>query len=319
MVAETIVTGIHNKVGRTGVITPVAILQPVECGGVKVSKASLMNWDEIARLGGGIGNGSRVSIERSGEVIPRIVAILSKSSQPFERPEDCPSCGAETFIDGPRQVCRNPECTAQTFRNVLHWTKTRDIKHLGEETLDRLMSLDGPVATIADLYTLTHEQLKQAAGGDTMAEKIAKELEKSRDCTTAQLLGCVGIKGIGVVEATKVCVAFYVERYSDVKLIRMTEAAKLAAVLGPIKSQKFIDGANKDRVNISRLWKLLRVTPVKAREAVDGSEWSGKKFAITGTTEMVRSALAKRIEDAGGIYKSSVVKGLDFLLTNNTD
>lgn len=316
MVAETLVVGIENSVGRTGKITPVAILDPVECGGVKVHRASLMNWDEVGRLGK-IGNGSRVRIERAGEVIPRVTAVLSDAASPYARPEDCPSCGAETFVDGPHQVCRNPECPAQTFRAILHWTKSLDIKHLGEETIDRLMAIDGPVATIADLYDLNHEQLKAACGrSNVMAEKLARELEKSRDITPAKLLGSIGIRTIGVVEADKVCTALKVKTADDV--LRITQP-QVTTALGPVKSVKFIDGVRANAALLRSLWGKLRVSPPTAKKVVEGSSWNGETFCITGQTEIPRNGLIRIIEAAGGTWKSSVVNGLDYLITNDTD
>jgi DNA ligase (NAD+) len=324
MVAETMVVGVENSVGRTGKITPVVILDPVECGGVKVHRASLMNWDEVGRLGK-IGNGSRVRIERAGEVIPRVTAVLSEAADPFTRPEDCPSCGAETFVVGPHQVCRNPECPAQTFRTILHWTKSLDIKHLGEETIDRLMSLDGPVATIADLYEITHDQLKASCGrSNVMAEKVARELEKSRDITPAKLLGSISIKTIGVVEADKVVAAFAGTNLAGLDTYRKVMDAwecpdVIARALGPVKGAKFHDGLIANKALLKRLYKLLRVTAPAAKKAVEGSSWNGETFCITGQTEIPRNGLIRIIEAAGGTWKSSVVNGLDYLITNDTD
>lgn len=320
MVAETEITGLITQVGRTGAITPVAIVTPVLCGGVTIERISLMNWDEIQRVAGDqkIGVGAKVKIERSGEVIPRILEVLdgSKVTCAFQRPEHCPSCGAEAVTVGPRQMCGNPECPAQSFRKVLGWIKGRNILHFGEKTLDALMAIDGPVDTIGDIYRLTEKQLAKASG-DAMAKKILAEIDKSRSCTPTQLLGNVGIAGIGEVEAAKVEKNFDASAFEVLRLSLSRDNPKLASLLGPVRAEKFLFGFMKYESVIADLYELLDVGAKKASTA-EGA-WSGKTFCATGPCSIGRTELVRILEEAGGEYKTSVVNGLDYLITNDTD
>lgn len=310
MVAETEVIGIENQVGRTGRITPVVVVKPVTCGGVTVSRASLMNWDEVARLPG-IGVGAKVVIERCGEVIPRATKVVSPSKQPFTRPDSCPSCGAETHANGPFQLCVNPSCPAQSFRTVMNWVKGRNILHLGESTVDALMSLDGPVAEIDDLYKLTVEDIAKATGSPATARKILESLEKSKTCTAAQFVGNLGIPGIGESEAQKAldgkALVIEADAFS-------CDEERSANAIGPERGRKLYQGLKKREDLVGRLLMHLTITvPKKGR--TDGA-WAGKTYCITGSGELPRESVKDIINKAGGIWKSSVVNGLDYLICN---
>ena len=318
MTAETTITGLTTQVGKTGKITPVAQVAPVLCGGVTIQNISLMNWDEIERIAGDqkIGVGAKVKIERSGEVIPRLVQVLdgSRVTCEFKRTESCPSCGSEAYAQGPFQVCANPECPAVSFRKVLGWVKGRNILHLGEATLDALMAIDGPVSHIPDLYRLTHEQLAKAAGAG-MAGKILSEIEKSRNCTPAQLLGYIGIPSIGETEAGKLP---QFASFAELSMWLPENEDVVCNTLGPVKGKKFINGYGKYDDVIRDLYKLLRVTAPKVGE-VKQSGWTGHTFAITGATDHPREKLKALIQAAGGIWKSSIVRGLEYLIQADPD
>lgn len=330
MVAQAEVIGIEHSVGRTGIITPVALIKPTQCGGVVVSNASLMNWDEVDRIEaasfpdggkGTLGIGSVVQIERAGEVIPRVLKVL-KACTPlpgnaFGRPERCPSCNTQTIVDGPRQRCPNADCPAQAFRWVKNWIAKRDIMHLGDATLDALMAIGGPVSNPSDLYVLTLDQLKAACGGYTMAKKIAAQLEKSRDCTVTQLFGAVGIEGIGMVESEKVVEHLAAQ---DVATVLRASEDDFVAALGPARGSWFAKGVAHLQHQIRALEAVLRVT--KPAPKVKGKvtpEWDGKTFCITGATELPREALIKIIVDAGGVWKSSVSKNCTYLVIADPD
>lgn len=314
MVAETEVIGIENQVGRTGRITPVVIVKPVTCGGVTVSKANLMNWDEVGRLPG-VGVGAKVRMERCGDVIPRCVAVLSPSKQPFTRPDSCPSCGAETHANGPFQLCVNPACPAQSFRTVMNWVKGRNILHLGESTVDALMSLDGPVAEIDDLYKLTVDDIAKATGSFATARKILESLEKSKTCTAAQFIGNLGIPGIGESEAQKALDGggVVISRYMDKNLLEVYDD-KATDAIGPERGMKLWRGLEKRDELINRLLKHMEITAPK-KGKTDGA-WAGKTYCITGAGELPRESVKDILNKAGGIWKSSVVNGLDYLICN---
>lgn len=316
MVADTEVLGIENQVGRTGRITPVAIFKPVNCGGVQVSRASLKNWHIIDELSAknNLGLGAKVRIERAGQVIPEVQSVLVGAKHRFTRPDNCPSCNAETHEDGPFQVCRNPACPAQSFRTVMNWVKGRNILHLGESTVDALMALDGPVAEIDDLYKLTLEDIAKVTGSTLTARKILESLEKSKTCTAAQFIGNLGIPGIGESEAQKAVDAEVISSCPDGVENDEYDDARAAEALGPERGKKFCNGMRKRQQLINRLLKHVKITkPTKGK--TDGA-WAGKTYCITGTGELPREAVKDIINKAGGVWKSSVVNGLDYLICN---
>lgn len=321
MVATGKVRGLLNSVGRTGAITPVAIFDPVAVGGVTVTRASLANWDEVARLG--VGLGAEVTVERAGEVIPKVTAVLKPGASVFQRPEVCPECSKSTTADGPRQLCTNQDCAGRAFRRVYHWVQKRAIMHLGEAAVDQLMSLDGPVQRAADLYTLRTEQLDRACGGATMARKVAASLEASRDVALHDLLGSVGVAGLGSSEALKVCRGLNLGSLADLYTpngdIRFLEEDLLRVPgFGADKAAKVWHGLVAWAADLLELGQHLRVTPPPADGTRTGP-LAGKKFCITGATGLDREVLKKILTEAGGEWKSSVVRGLDFLIMAEAD
>jgi DNA ligase (NAD+) len=320
MVGETTATGILHQVGQTGRITPVLTVQPVEVGGTTISKVSLMNWDEVARISAGfsLGNGSRVALERSGEVIPRCNAVLSShtAGEAYSRPAKCPSCGFDTVEDGPFQRCVSQECPAQSMRRVMKWVKGRNILHLGEETLDKLMAVDGPVVTVADLYRLDRDVLAKYAGSYKTADKILAEIEKSRDCTWAQLLGNICIPSIGETEAGKAMDA--VGHVSDAKtLLTSMRVSDFDDILGPERGPRFKVGVFRRADLIHDLFQYMRIAAPAVSTA--SGAWAGRTYCCTGASELGREMLKGIIAKAGGIWKSSVVNGLDYLIVADPD
>ncbi|OPZ66127.1 MAG: DNA ligase [Firmicutes bacterium ADurb.Bin506] len=320
MVAQAEVIGIEHSVGRTGVITPVALIKPTACGGTTITNLSLMNWDEVERIEvgsvggakGTLGIGATVKIERAGEVIPRVTAVVKAcpAGQNFVRPSECPSCKTRTVADGPRQRCPNPACPAQAFRWVASWIAKRNIMYLGDETLDKLMALGGPVEKPSDLYELDRHQLKAAAGGYAMADKILAQIEKSRDCTLAELFGSVGIEGCGQVESQKAVDFFQAKTVDD-----LLGVADFVPALGQARGAWFKAGLDDLRDEILRLAAALRVSKPVAKDLSKVTKaWDGQTFCITGATELPREALIDIIVAAGGVWKSSVSKNCTYLV-----
>jgi DNA ligase (NAD+) len=316
MVAEAEVVGVELSVGRTGKITPVAIIKPTLCGGVMIDHLSLMNWDEVSRIEEKrlftLGIGSVVKIERAGEVIPRVTAVVKACPKGchFVRPTECPSCKTPTVADGPFQRCPSSSCPAQAFRWVKSWIAKRNIMYLGDETLDRLMALGGPVEQPSDLYKLDRHQLKTACGGYAMADKILAQIEKSRDCTIADLFGSVGIEGCGQVEAQKAVDFFQAKEVAD--LLGVTD---FVPALGEARGAWFLAGMTEARDEILRLEAALRIAkPVAKDLSKVTAKWKDQTFCITGATELPREALIDIIVAAGGVWKSSVSKNCTYLV-----
>jgi DNA ligase (NAD+) len=187
--------GVEESVGRTGVITPVALLKPVKIGGVTVARASLCNWEEVERLG--IQVGDQVNVVRSGEVIPKVVGVHKKGSGKLHvaRTAKCPVCGTDTVEDGPRQMCPNPACPAQVGGMLENWCKKRDILGLGPAQIDKLMSSD--VDSIVELYEMDEQNWIDALESEAVGTKVYKEVQRSRKCTLSEFVGSVGIVGLG--------------------------------------------------------------------------------------------------------------------------
>ena len=203
--AETVVEDIDVHVGRTGAVTPRARLRPVEVGGVTVSRATLHNEDEIARLGLQIGD--RVVVERSGDVIPKVVRVAAEGAErrPFRRPADCPVCGSPVVREADEVVarCVNASCPARLKESILHFAHrtAMNIDVLGDWLVGELVDLE-LVKGLADLYGLKAEALadlkKESTIGEARAAVLVESLARARaGLTPARLLHALGIPGLG--------------------------------------------------------------------------------------------------------------------------
>ena len=209
LVATTKLLDVEWQVGRTGVLTPVAILEPVECGGVVISNATLHNWNFIQEKG--IRIGDILKITRSGGVIPYVLGIVEsdESSSPVPYPDTCPYCGSKTVSDGSAVVCPNPDCSVQEEGKVLYFCSKgcMDIRSIGESVVHDLNE-KGLVRTIPELYCLERDfgvdRLVKKLGsgyGKKKVEKILEEIEKSKSKPFANLLAGLSIPNVGIVMA----------------------------------------------------------------------------------------------------------------------
>jgi DNA ligase (NAD+) len=195
----TTVTDVVVQVGRTGRLTPVALLDPVDVGGVTVSRATLHNPDEVAALGVGVGD--RVRVKRAGDVIPQVVEVVeSRSAEPFAFPETCPVCGSPVERDGPLAFCTGGlTCEAQLEATIIHYASRGglDVEGLGEERVRQLID-EGLVDGLPSLYDLTVEELAALDGwGETSAENLLRELEANREPPLAAFLAALGVPEVG--------------------------------------------------------------------------------------------------------------------------
>jgi NAD-dependent DNA ligase len=196
----------------------------------------------------------------------------------------------------------------------MNWVKGRNILHLGESTVDALMSLDGPVAEIDDLYKLTVEDIAKATGSMATARKILESLEKSKTCTKAQFLGNLGIPGIGESEAQKALDGKAISlRCGEDPDIGQDEG-RLVDAIGPERGRKMFKGVLKRQDLITRL--LQHIAFTKPPEGNKTGAWAGKTFCATGASQIPRETLKSIITKAGGTWKSSVVNGLDYLIAS---
>jgi DNA ligase (NAD+) len=315
--AQTEVLKIEAQVGRTGALTPVAHLQPVQVGGVTVSRATLHNEDEIARLEVQIGD--IVLIERSGDVIPKVVRVVGRpaSRLPFQMPKECPVCGGQVVRQEGEVAsrCINTNCPARLEESILHFSarSVMSIDGLGEVLVKQLVS-GGLVRSVADLYALRAEQLAGLERmGKKSAEKLVANIDASRRNPLPRVLAGLGIPFVG--ERTAQILA---ETFGSLDKIAEAgeETLQRAEEVGPKVAQSihqfFREQHNRELVNRLRDLELQFHHAVVGRA---GGPLDSLTFVLTGTLpNLTREEAKARIEAAGGKVAGSVSKKTSYVV-----
>ena len=315
----TRVEDIKVQVGRTGKLTPVAVLTPVFIGGTTVSRATLHNADEIERLGLLIGD--YVKVERGGDVIPKVVEVVEDKDHPrgdrkFEFPAHCPVCGSE-IVKTEGEVdyrCVNADCPARLIESLLHFSarKVMNIEGLGEAVVEQLLDR-GLVKSIADLYSLTEEQLLSLERiGKKTADSLLAEIEKSKSLPLNRVLFGLGIRFVG--ERTAQLLAEEFGSMDDL-MAASTEELERVNEVGPRVAQairEFFD-EEKNRALIDKLRAAgLNFTAEKRKKT---SQFEGLTFVLTGTLpNLTREDAKARIEAAGGRVSGSVSRKTHYVV-----
>ena len=314
----TRVLEIRAYVGRTGTLTPVAVLEPVRIGGVTVVHASLHNQDEIDRLD--IREGDNVFVERAGDGIPKVVKVVvdgrPQGTHPYRLPGTCPVCGASTVrLEGEVALrCPNLECPAQIRERLCHFASRSglDIDGLGQKLIDQLVERE-LVQKPSDFFDLKREQLMELERmGEKSTDNLLAAIDRARDTTLERLINALGIRHVGERNA-----AVLAAHTRDLALLLNTPREDLEAIeeIGPIIAesvQVFLhDPAN--RAEVERLLERVRPAPPPAR-AIASTALAGKVFVITGTLSQPRPRFKARIEEAGGKVTGSVSKKTDYVL-----
>ncbi len=317
--AITQVQGILITVGRSGKLTPTAMLQPVFVGGVTVSRATLHNSDFIERLGLLVGDW--VKVERGGDVIPKVVEVVEDAEHPrgthkFVWPTHCPDCGSEVVrAEGEADYrCVNAACPAKLRESLLHFGSrgVMNIEGLGEAVVQQLMER-GLAHSVADLYALTEEQL---VGLERFAEKSARtlleEIDNSKHAGLARVLMGLSIRFVG--ERTAELLA---QEFGSIDALMNASAEELSRVeeVGPRVSEAIVEffsqPANRELVD------RLKHAGVKmtAEKKQRSSQLAGLTFVLTGTLpNLTRDEAKKRIEEAGGKISGAVSKKTNYLV-----
>jgi DNA ligase (NAD+) len=314
---ETVVENIEVQVGRTGALTPVAHLRPVSVGGVTVSRATLHNEDEIARLGVEIGD--TVVIERSGDVIPKVVRVKTPGIErrPFRMPDACPVCGGHVVREEGEAArrCINTNCPARLKESILHFSSrgVMDIDGLGEALVDQLVS-SKLVQSVADLYQLEFHQLVDLERmGRRSAEKLLANVDASRKSPLPRVLCALGIRFVG--ERTAEILA---DTFGSLDKIRDADIDTLqqAEEVGPKVAQSIVEFFREER-NL-KLMERLREAGLQFEHEVKkktGGALAGLTFVLTGTLpSMTREEATARIEAAGGKVTASVSKKTSYVV-----
>jgi DNA ligase (NAD+) len=314
--AETQVENIEVQVGRTGALTPVAHLKPVPVSGVMVSRATLHNEDEIERLGLQIGD--TVVIERSGDVIPKVVRVKAEGSirRRFHMPKHCPVCGGDIVREPGESAsrCINTNCPARLRESILHFAArpVMNIDGVGESLVNQLVEKQ-MVRSVADLYTLTAAQLMELERmGQKSADRIIKNIDASRNQPLPRVLNGLGIPFVG--ERTAVILA---DTFGSLDRIASADMDTLQAAeeVGPKVAhsiRRFFDEP-RNRELVERLRAAgLRFAHEKKHTA---GTLAGKTFVLTGTLpNWSREEAKEHIETAGGKVSGSVSKKTNYLV-----
>jgi DNA ligase (NAD+) len=317
--AITRLRGITYQVGRTGYITPVAELEPVRLSGTTVKRASLYNYDEIRRLD--LHWGDWVVVEKSGEIIPKVVRVLTERrdvlSQPVEPPTTCPECGTPLIqpLGEVGRYCPNYRgCPPQVIGRLEHFVsrKAMNIQGLGEKILKKLYQA-GLVKTFSDLYRLQSEDLRKLEGfAEKLPEKLLAEIQASRQVPYERVLYALGIRHVGETAAQKLAEAF-----PNIEVLMAASEEDLASVhgLGEViaKSVRAFLAEPENQLEIQALREAGLQFERKTRK--HEGPLSGKRFLISGKLNGIpREALKNYIIAHGGIYASSISKNLDYLV-----
>ncbi len=321
--ARTRVREIVPQVGRTGTLTPVANLEPVELSGTTVSRASLHNQQIIDQLD--VRLGDLVWIEKAGEIIPQIVAVevgaRAPDAVPYRMPERCPACQS-TVVRREGEValrCPNDTCPAILREAILHFTRrfAMDIDHLGEVVIDQLVSTK-LVTDVADLYTLDVTKLSALRRlGNKSASRVVAAIEESKSRPLSRLLIGIGIELIGPVAAGQLArQAHSLEQLLGWDSERLTAELSTISGFGPRMVDSVVQTLAEPKLR--RVLERLRAQGVSVPEPSQPStagNLSGKSFCVTGVLSRPRAEIHAEIQHSGGLVHDSVKKGTTYLVT----
>ncbi|ARN57217.1 NAD-dependent DNA ligase LigA [Sedimentisphaera salicampi] len=315
---QTKIISVDVQVGKTGILTPVANLEPVELAGTTVRRASMHNFDEVERLDARVGDTALV--EKAGEIIPQVVKVLKdhrpESSERFLPPEQCPVCGSKTAKDknGVYLICTNPGCPARLKGRLVYFVGKgqMDIDTLGPAVIEQLID-KGLVKDFSDLYGISREDLTSLDKiGDKSAQNILASIEKSKEIPLWRFVKALGIRYVGGQNAE-----ILAEQFGSLEAIMNASAEEMEAIdqIGPVAAasvkEYFADAENREVVN-----KLLaRGVRPYVQQSEQEKPLAGKTFVVTGTlSQFTRDQVKEFISQNGGKVSSSVSSKTDYLL-----
>lgn len=305
------------NVGRSGRVTPTAILEPVELGGVTVKRATLNNIDDIRRKGVKIG--CRVFVRRSNDVIPEIMGTVEETlenTKEIEVPKVCPYCGSELIQEGVHYFCENTlSCKPQMVKSIVHYAsrEAMNIEGFSEKTAEALFEkLD--IKSIGDLYRIKKEQLLDLEKfGEKKSQNLINAIEKSKDCQLDSFIYALGIPNVGKKTAKDLAKKF--KNMDNLMKASFEELINIADI-GDIVSKSIIDFFNSPQVikNIEELFQL-GVSPKFEEVEIKENLFSGKTVVVTGSLKgYSRSEIKEKLENLGAKVSSSVSKKTDYVL-----
>ena len=315
---ESRVVDIVVQVGRTGVLTPKAVIEPVRLAGTTVSNATLHNQDNIDRLD--IRIGDTVLVQKAGEIIPEVLSVNKakrpEGTVPYKMPELCPECGAPVVRDpdGAALRCTSPECPAQRLRNLAHFAsrEAMDIEGLGISVCQALI-ISGLVGSPAELYSLDAQSVAQLDRmGEKSAENLINAIEKSKNAGLARLLCAFGIRQVGQKAAKTLAVHFgTLDKLMQASREELKNVPDIGAITADFLIEWFSLPQSQHQI------KLLREAGVsfESTDTVKDTRFAGKTFVLTGELSgYKRDEAAAIIESYGGKASSSVSKKTAYVL-----
>lgn len=333
--ATTRVGEIKVQIGRTGALTPVAVLEPVEVGGITITHATLHNADEIARLGVKIGD--TVVVSRAGDVIPKVVKVLKElrtgHEKPFHMPEKCPFDGSMILRDGAIYRCANPECGARTRETLYHFVARSafNIEGLGQKIVDRFLD-EGLISDAADIFALKEQDINVLERfGEKSAENLVGEIHAKKTILIPRFIAALGILHVGEETALLLADAFqkslpHGQREAHIStLLEFFERLSVEALqalpdVGP-KVAESIHTWFRDARHVKLLEKLDHVgVRLAVKEIVSASgPLKGKTFVLTGElSSMSRDEAKERIRSFGGSVSESVSKKTSYVVAGDS-
>lgn len=313
---ETTLLDIEINVGRTGVLTPTAVFEPILLAGTTVSRATLHNQDFINEKG--ISIGDRIIVRKAGDIIPEVLSVSwhNNEKEVYKLPDVCPSCGGKvTREEGEAATrCSNPDCPNQLLRNLIHFCSrdAMDIEGLGTALLEVLVE-KGIIKTAADIFTLPKDEIASIDRmGEKSAENLIKAAEKAKSNDLSKLIFALGIRHIGQKAAKLLS-----EKFGTMEKIINASTEEIASIdgFGLIMAQSVTDFfSHPESIELIDKLNTLGVN-MTGEETIKENRFDGKVFVLTGTlTSFKRSEASKIIESLGGKTSSSVSKKTDFVL-----
>ncbi len=300
------------QVGRTGVITPVAVVEPTDIEGVVVERASLHNFDEIARKD--IRINDEVIIIRSGDVIPKITKVFTerRDGTQFEipRPISCPDCSSELLDDGALIKCQNLDCPSRVVNSIIYFASKNcmNIDGLGNKIVETLVN-EKKIYDILDLYSLKYEDLENLEGfKEKKINNLLNAIENTKGTQLHRIINALGIEHIGEVASKQICLEF------GLKVVDITfdELTALDGI-GEQMANSFCEFMRVNKEVVLKLFEIINPLIEEKKEVLE-NPFKGKTVVITGTMSVSRGDIKTKLEDLGAKVASSVSKKTDYVI-----
>jgi len=309
----TTIKDIVLQVGRTGVVTPVAVVEPTDIDGVVVERATLHNFDEIERMD--IRIGDKVIILRSGDVIPKIVKVLTQERDgdeiKVERPTNCPVCGSELLQEEVLIKCQNLECEARVVNSIIYFASKPclNIDGLGTKIVEQLFNA-GLVRSVVDLFSLTMEDLLKLEGfKEKKAQNLLNAIASVKGAELWRFINALGIEHIGEV-ASKMIAEVFGLGYKEAR----KEALIAIDGIGDEMAESYLEFMRVNYETVQKLEEIIQPTPPEQKEEAQENPFKGKTVVLTGTMSQSRGKIKEMLESLGAKVSGSVSKKTDYVI-----